>query len=194
MTKRRVFLDGRGSTKIHVEGLGVYVPATELNEVKQKLITATQRIKDLTQAFELEHSNHVDDVGIDNFATALKLKMAEARAKGRNGWNDTSLCTGAQLATALIEHLNKGNAGTFEDIANFAMMLHQRNESPALLVDAINALNQSLIDEILTVLVGASESAAENEYVYAAQVMSEAAELVEMHMNYLMNESKAGAA
>jgi hypothetical protein len=35
-----------------------------------------------------------------------------------------------------VEHLLKGNAGTFEDVANFAMMLHQRGADPQLLADA----------------------------------------------------------
>ncbi|MCU7961196.1 hypothetical protein L5M28_01130 [Shewanella sp. SW32] len=141
MTKRRVFLDGNGSSQINVEGLGAYVPATDLLDVKQKLGTEIQQLKDQVNAMQLERSTHIDDIGIDRFTNAMRLKMAYARSKGRSGWNDQALCSGEQLAAALVEHLSKGNAGTFEDIANFAMMLHQRKESPSLLVDAIGNLN-----------------------------------------------------
>ncbi|MDR7119712.1 hypothetical protein [Rheinheimera soli] len=77
---------------------------------------------------------HPDDIAVDNFAAAMKLKLAAARDKGRSGWDNKDLrSTGEHLAQQLIIHLSKANAGTFEDIANFAMMLHQRGEDPALL-------------------------------------------------------------
>lgn len=137
-TKRRVFLGGNGSRQINVEGLGAYVPATDLLDVKQKLGTEIQQLKDQVNSMQLERSTHIDDIGIDRFTNAMRLKMAYARSKGRSGWNDPALCSGKQLAAALVEHLSKGNDGTFEDVANFAMMLHQRQESPSLLVNALN--------------------------------------------------------
>ena len=76
---------------------------------------------------------HPDDLAVDRFAPAMKTKLAAARAKGRGGWDDKASCSGEHLAQLLIEHLTKGNAGTFEDIANFAMMLHQRGDDPQLL-------------------------------------------------------------
>lgn len=76
---------------------------------------------------------HPDDLAVDRFATAMKAKLARSRQKGRSGWNDRAQCSGEHLANLLIEHLAKGNEGTFEDVANFAMMLHQRGESPKLL-------------------------------------------------------------
>lgn len=136
-TKRRVFLDGNGSSQINVEGLGAYVPATDLLDVKQKLGTEIQQLKDQLNAMQLERSTHIDDIGIDRFTNAMRLKMAYARSKGRSGWNDQALCSGEQLAAALVEHLSKGNDGTFEDVANFAMMLHQRKEDPKLLFVAL---------------------------------------------------------
>ncbi len=39
------------------------------------------------------------------------------------------------LADLLRGHIGKGNAGNFEDIANLAMMLHQRGADPAVLSD-----------------------------------------------------------
>ncbi|MFB2682759.1 hypothetical protein [Shewanella mangrovisoli] len=139
-TKRRVLLDGNGSRQINVEGLGVYVPASELAQIKQNLGTEIQQLKAQVQAMQLERSTHVDDIGIDRFTNAMRVKMAYARAKGRSGWDDPAQCSGEQLATLLVEHLTKGNASTFEDVANFAMMLHQRNESPSLLVDALKSI------------------------------------------------------
>lgn len=85
-TKRRVLLDGNGSTKINVEGLGVYVPAIEHDHLKQKLSAEIQQLKDQVQAMQLERSTHVDDIGIDRFTNAMRVKMAYARAKGRCGW------------------------------------------------------------------------------------------------------------
>ncbi|MFB2734238.1 hypothetical protein [Shewanella mangrovisoli] len=140
-TKRRVLLDGNGSSQINIEGLGVYVPASELAQIKQNLGAEIQQLKDQVQAMQLERSTHIDDISIDRFANAMRVKMAYARAKGRSGWDDPAQCSGEHLAKMLVEHLTKGNAGTFEDVANFAMMLHQRQESPSLLVDAIGNLN-----------------------------------------------------
>ena len=44
-TKRRVLLDGNGSTKINVEGLGVYVPASELAQIKQNVGNVIEGLK-----------------------------------------------------------------------------------------------------------------------------------------------------
>ncbi|WP_428309283.1 hypothetical protein [Hydrocarboniphaga sp.] len=76
---------------------------------------------------------HADDEAVDRFAAAMKAKLAKARAKGRGGWDDLSRDINGYLARELLEHLFKGNAGTFEDIANFAMMLHQRGADPSAL-------------------------------------------------------------
>jgi len=76
---------------------------------------------------------HPDDAAIDRFAAAMKAKMAAARAKGRSGWDSEEGCSDLSLARSLVSHIFKGNAGTFEDVANFAMMLHQRNANPVVL-------------------------------------------------------------
>jgi hypothetical protein len=83
-------------------------------------------------------SPHFDDVAVDRFADAMKVKLAAAREKGRSGWDDKASCSGEYLASLLVDHLSKGNAGTFEDVANFAMMLHQRGEDPQLLDTALS--------------------------------------------------------
>ncbi|PBK05943.1 hypothetical protein CNQ84_00775 [Pseudomonas abyssi] len=81
-------------------------------------------------------AQHSDDVAVDRFAAAMKAKLAAARAKGRSGWDDPSACSIEYLAQLLHAHLRKRNAGTFEDVANFCMMLHQRGADPAALSEA----------------------------------------------------------
>ncbi|WP_070106461.1 hypothetical protein [Burkholderia plantarii] len=61
---------------------------------------------------------HVDDVAVDEFAIAMKAKMAAARANGRSGWET---CAPADLSRMLREHVDKGDP---RDVANFCMMLH----------------------------------------------------------------------
>lgn len=211
MTKRRVLLDGNGSSQINVEGLGVYVPASELAQIKQNVgnvieglkvernlykferdqleakLTkldelATRFIEDSEEIAEFFESSggrnhlvlakdvrelademadllndqavdnrHIDDIGIDEFANAMHSTMANSRAKGRSGWDDKTKCSGEYLAALLVIHLTKGNAGTFVDVADFCMMLHQRQESPMLLVDAVNDIRAKAIMEFAEV-------------------------------------------
>lgn len=76
---------------------------------------------------------HPDDAAVDRFAAAMKAKLAAAREKGRGGWDDPEACSVEFLADLLVGHIGKGNTGNFEDIANLAMMLHQRGADPAVL-------------------------------------------------------------
>jgi hypothetical protein len=96
---------------------------------------------------------HPDDIAVDNFAAAMKLKLAAAREKGRSGWDNKELCSGEYLAQNLVVHLSRGNAGTFEDIANFAMMLHQRGEDPALLKTQVDLNARVLAEGVLNKVV-----------------------------------------
>ena len=79
---------------------------------------------------------HSDDAAVDRFAVAMKTKLAAAREKGRGGWDNPATCSVEYLSDLLVDHVGKGNAGTFEDVANFAMMLHQRGADPAVLASA----------------------------------------------------------
>lgn len=88
---------------------------------------------------------HSDDAAVDRFSASMKQKLEAARAKGRSGWDDPSSCDVAFLAERLIEHLGKGNAGTFEDVANFAMMLHQRGAHPQVLAEAAGAIERDYL-------------------------------------------------
>lgn len=93
---------------------------------------------------------HPDDLAVDAFAASMKLKLAAARDKGRSGWDNKELrSTGEHLAQQLIIHLSKENDGTFEDIANFAMMLHQRGESPKLLKTQFDGYARALAESVL---------------------------------------------
>jgi hypothetical protein len=71
---------------------------------------------------------HPDDVAVDAFAAAMKLKMADARAKGRGGWEDPAQCSALDLCRLLRDHVEKGDP---RDVANFCMMLWNRQEGIA---------------------------------------------------------------
>lgn len=64
---------------------------------------------------------------VDEFATAMKDKLALVRAKGKHGWDNKETCTDEHLATLFFENLPKGNEGNFIDLANFLMFLHVRS-------------------------------------------------------------------
>ena len=107
---------------------------------------------------QTEQPEHFDDRAVDRFAAAMKAKLAKARGKGRGGWFDRLQCSEKRLAQMLVEHLRKGNEGTFEDVANFAMMLHQRGEDPQVLADAAEAPIKKARGEALELGVRALES------------------------------------
>jgi hypothetical protein len=66
---------------------------------------------------------HADDLAVDILATAMKEKLADARAKGRKGWQ----CMGGDdLSRMLREHVEKGDP---RDVANFCAFLFCRGES-----------------------------------------------------------------
>lgn len=79
---------------------------------------------------------HADDLAAAKFFEAMKVKLGKARDKGYTGWDNPELCTTEFLCDQVIGHLGKGNDGNFEDIANFAMMLHQRGDQPYKLAEA----------------------------------------------------------
>lgn len=64
-----------------------------------------------------EREQHPDDVAVDKFAQAMKEKLADARAKGRSGWET---CDPADLSRMLREHVEKGDP---RDVANFCAFL-----------------------------------------------------------------------
>jgi len=68
-------------------------------------------------------NQHPDDEAVDRFAAAMHAKMAAARAKGKEGWDDPERCTDDRL----LNLLNAGYlARDWVDVANYAMMLWAR--------------------------------------------------------------------
>ncbi|RLK45973.1 hypothetical protein [Cupriavidus plantarum] len=94
--------------------------------------------QDLEEALHLAEtyilSQHSDDVHVDAMADAMKARLAEKRAEGRGGWDDADHCTVEYLAALLVGAVVKGKS---VDVANFAMMLHERNARPAVLTNAL---------------------------------------------------------
>lgn len=84
---------------------------------------------------------HSDDQEVMEFAAVMKAKMKLAREKGKSGW-DTDECSDEYLADCFLDHIHKGNEGTFEDCANFLMMLYQRNANPYVLVERYHKMLQ----------------------------------------------------
>lgn len=80
-------------------------------------------------------ARHQDDKAADMFAVAMKTKLAAARINGRGGWDDPARCTVEYLAQQLVSHVAKGDP---VDVANFAMMLHQRGAARNVLAAAID--------------------------------------------------------
>ncbi len=113
---------------------------------------------------------HPDDAAVDNFAAAMKAKLASARAKGRSGWEDKEQCHQDSLALDLRRHVNKGDP---VDVGNFAMMLHQRGESTKL-----RPLSQDLVDAIKNAPVGASVIEHNGHPVFITRATEEGAPLL----------------
>ncbi|WP_238400632.1 hypothetical protein [Burkholderia thailandensis] len=65
---------------------------------------------------------HPDNLTVDRLAVAMKVKLAEARAKGRSGWEQ---CSPADLSRMLREHVEKGDP---RDVANFCAFLWDLRE------------------------------------------------------------------
>ncbi len=68
-------------------------------------------------------NQHPDDEAVDRFASAMHAKMAQARAKGKEGWDDPERCKGNYLAELLQDSVDEME---YVDVANYAMMLWAR--------------------------------------------------------------------
>lgn len=69
--------------------------------------------------------DHPDDEAVTRFAGAMIDKLAQKREEGRGGWEDKEECSQEHLSHLLRNHVMKGDP---VDVANLAMMLHQRGE------------------------------------------------------------------
>lgn len=74
----------------------------------------------------VESESHSDDIAVDRFAAAMKLKLAKKRSQGRGGWEDPAVTGMKFLVHMLREHVEKGDP---VDVGNFAMMIWNRRES-----------------------------------------------------------------
>ncbi|WP_261534745.1 tail protein X [Burkholderia multivorans] len=112
------------------EALGQRVP----NTINANCKTELPRTSPSADAHE-EREPHSDDVAVDSFAAAMKHKLAQARAKGRGGWET---CSPADLSRMLREHVEKGDP---RDVVNFCMMLwHHGSPIVSAPTDAAEAL------------------------------------------------------
>lgn len=67
----------------------------------------------------------IDDMALAAFTAAMRDKLARKRDEGRGGWHDKTDCTNEHLSDLLRRHVEKGDP---VDVANLAMMIHQRGE------------------------------------------------------------------
>lgn len=78
--------------------------------------------------------SHPDDLAVDRFAAAMKAKLAQKRDEGRGGWEDKDDCSQIFLTQLLRENVEKGDP---VNVGNFEMMLHQREERIASLLETL---------------------------------------------------------
>lgn len=71
-------------------------------------------------------NQHPDDEAVDRFAAAMHAKMAQARAKGKEGWDDPERCNMGRLQALLHDAYLLDE---WVDVANYAMMLWARGQS-----------------------------------------------------------------
>ena len=114
-------------------------------------------------------AGHRDSQAVDRFAVEMKHKMATSRDKGRGGWDDEAQCTMDQLAAMLVAHVAKGDP---VDIANFCMMLHQRERAsrehhPCYGGDAVRAIQKAAAPPAPATVLPAKEVAGQIEIVAA---------------------------
>lgn len=70
-------------------------------------------------------NQHPDDEAVDKFAAAMHAKMAQARAKGKEGWDDPERCPDKYLSDLC---LSAWEGDQWVDVANYAMMLWARGQ------------------------------------------------------------------
>lgn len=77
---------------------------------------------------------HPDDLAVDRFTAAMaekmKSKLAEKRGQGVTGWDDPEACHIDYLVSLLLEQIHERAVLDPIDIANIAMMIHERGETP----------------------------------------------------------------
>lgn len=98
--------------------IGQYMQANGYGIVFNKFYK--QREEQILESVQQDYSyalQHPDDEAVDRFAQAMKQKLAQAREKGRSGWQQMNP---NELSGMLYEHVAKGDP---RDVANFCMFL-----------------------------------------------------------------------
>jgi hypothetical protein len=85
---------------------------------------------------------HPDDAAVDKFARAMKRKLAQARERGRHGWNEDD-CSTDYLAACFMDEVTCDRPDP-RDIANYAMFLYLRRGGRAALREVSNELMKEL--------------------------------------------------
>ncbi|UJJ60632.1 hypothetical protein [Rhodanobacter denitrificans] len=106
-----------GDAITEIELLEQHVSRTRLQEIREeaKLAPASKDVKPL----------HPDDFAVNAFAAAMRSRLAQKRAEGRGGWDETSPGMQQRVSDLLRAAVAKGNP---VDAGNYAMFLHQRGE------------------------------------------------------------------
>lgn len=117
----------------YIEEHGSYDPSTGATEFPgdgDEYVGELEEIEEGILALPIpqpapEPEAHPDDVAVDRFAAAMKAKLAKKRDEGRGGWEVPNKAIQMVLSLMLREDVEKGDP---VDVANLAMMLHQRGE------------------------------------------------------------------
>ncbi|WP_051281100.1 hypothetical protein [Rhodanobacter sp. OR92] len=115
--------DGRDARQADIEHLSHALGLAE--DTIERLVGALAREVNGPMLMGEPALPHPDDVAVDRFARALKLKLSAARDKGRGGWSNDEPDMHQRLSDMLRAHVEKGDP---RDVANFCMFLHQRGE------------------------------------------------------------------
>ncbi|KZC32621.1 MULTISPECIES: hypothetical protein [unclassified Rhodanobacter] len=117
-----------GDALTEIELLEPHVSPARLQQIREEASR--------TPAAEDVELPHADDIAVEDFARAMKAKLAAARSNGRGGWANTEPGMQQRLSDMLREHVAKGDP---RDVANFCLFLHQRGESilPAAVTEGV---------------------------------------------------------
>ncbi|MNS67708.1 hypothetical protein D3C72_1009680 [compost metagenome] len=75
------------------------------------------------EAFRQSPRTHVDDIAVDQLASAMKAKLSEKRKEGAGGWDNPLECSIERLSQLMAESMCKGK---LLNVANYAAMLRAR--------------------------------------------------------------------
>lgn len=104
-------------------GYGPLEPADNLNN---RFRYYAEKVFKVLQPYFWVTIEHTDDFHVGLFAQAMREKLAKKREEGRGGWDDPTVCSNSFLSQLLRDHVDKGDP---VDVANLAMMIHQRGET-----------------------------------------------------------------